>query len=173
LGAADGSRYFDSFVGTAIAHGTAQGIIAEASGGEFKDGFKIGFAISLASSAYSKVSKDYNKTGKAHLFQEGKADTGFELNNDELKAIADRKMDIPLPSDQSTFMKTIAKGPFVDAASEFHDGFHDIPGIPSDQLTLIATMPPSYALTVMAYSQPYTGIHIIGRNNRKYKEDNE
>ncbi|SFV86501.1 Rhs family protein [hydrothermal vent metagenome] len=48
LGAADGSRYFDSFVGTAIAHGTAQGIIAEASGGSFQSGFAAGFSGHLA-----------------------------------------------------------------------------------------------------------------------------
>ena len=39
---ADGKALFDSFLGTAMAHGVAQGMIAEASGGEFISGFASG-----------------------------------------------------------------------------------------------------------------------------------
>ncbi len=42
------TSYFDSFVGTAVAHGTAQGLIAEASGGSFQSGFAAGFSGHLA-----------------------------------------------------------------------------------------------------------------------------
>ncbi len=167
------TSYFDSFVGTAVAHGTTQGIITEASGGEFKDGFKIGFTMSMASSAYSKVSKGYNKTGKAHLFQEGKADVGFQLTETELKKIANGTMEIPLGSDQSTFMKTIAKAPFMDAFGESHDGLFSklvdfsVPRV----IANIPTMPLAYALTVMAYSQPYTHYYLIDKYTRNDKED--
>ena len=51
LGVADGSSYFDSFVGTAVAHGTTQGLIAEVSGGSFQSGFAAGFSGHLAGAA--------------------------------------------------------------------------------------------------------------------------
>ncbi len=63
LGAADGSSYFDSFVGTAAAHGTTQGIIAEASGGNFQSSFAAGFAGHLAGTAGVSLMGDGTDAG--------------------------------------------------------------------------------------------------------------
>ena len=38
-----------------------------------------------------------------------------------------------------------------------------------DQLSLIVTMPYSYAFTTVAYAQPYTHFYITDRNNKKEK----
>lgn len=70
----------------------------------------------------------------------------------------------PFTSDQSSFMKALGKYvPLGDGFGEFHDGFHNIHGIPNDQFSLIVTMPPSYIITAAAYAQSYTNIYITDR----------
>lgn len=54
-------------------------------------------------------------------------------------------------------MQAVDKGPYMDAFAEFHDGLHSFPySFPADQFSLIATMPPSYAVTLLAAAQPYS-----------------
>ena len=76
-------------------------------------------------------------------------------------------MDAPVASDQSNFMQTVGKGPYMDAFGEFHDGLHDLPYVPGDQLSLITTMPASYALTVVAAMNTYVNTYNIEQNTRK------
>ena len=65
-------------------------------------------------------------------------------------------------------MKGIGKYfPYGDAFAEFHDGPHSLPGMLNDQLTLIATMPPSYVLTVVAAAEPYTNVYTTATNTGK------
>lgn len=78
-------------------------------------------------------------------------------------------MKAPLSSDQSTSMKTVAKGPYMDSFAEFHDGLHELTYVPVDSVSLIVTMPPSYALTVTAAMQPYTNALLIDKNIKKGK----
>lgn len=129
--------------------------------------------MNMASGLYKNISKDYNDSGKAHLFQEGKSDVGYQLEKKDLEAIANGTMDVPLGSDQSTFMKTVAKGPFMDAFGELHDGLVGKlvdAGVP-EIIANIPTMVPSYALTVMAYAQPYTHYYLLDKHTREDKED--
>jgi hypothetical protein len=53
-------------------------------------------------------------------------------------------------------MQSVAKGPYMDAFAEFHDGLHDLSFMPKDQISLIVTMPPSYHVTLLAASQYIT-----------------
>ena len=54
-GANGGAFFGDNIFATAAAHGAAQGIIAEASGSDFKDGFRAGFALSILSQSAIKM----------------------------------------------------------------------------------------------------------------------
>jgi RHS repeat-associated protein len=155
---------FDRVVST----GVGGGVSSEIMGGKFQDGFKVAFITASAMYLYNNISSPkYNKTGKPHLWQKGKSDVGKQLTLKQLKRIANGEMEVPLSSDQSSFMKTVAKGPYMDAFAEFHDGLHDLSFMPKDQLSLIVTMPPSYALTVLAAVQPYSNTILIDRNIRK------
>ena len=108
--------------------------------------------------------------GKPHLKQEGKSDVGKQLSQREVEKIERGETKAPVSSDQSKFMKTVAKGPFVDAFAEFHDGLHELPLVPVDQISLIVTMPHSYALTVAAALEPYTQIYEIWKRDGEEKE---
>ena len=143
------------------------GIASEVTGGRFKDGFKMAGLTSGMRYVYGEISSQYNKTGKPHLFQEGQNDVGRQAVKTNLQEISRGKIIAPWYSDQSTFMKTVGKYvPFADAFGEFHDGLHTN-FMPTDQISLIATIPPSYALTVGAYLQPYNNILITEKNNRE------
>ncbi len=49
----------------------------------------------------------------------------------------------------------------MDAFAEFHDGLHDLAFMPVDQVSLILTMPPSYAITLLAAAQPYSSYYHL------------
>lgn len=66
-------------------------------------------------------------------------------------------------------MKAVGKWPFMDAFAEFHDGLHSYRYSPTDQLSLILTMPPSYAVTVLAAAQPYAHQIPIERYRKEYE----
>lgn len=109
-----------------------------------------------ASEIYKKVSSKYNKSGKPHLWKEGKPDVGKQL-----------KETVPEhywgQSDQAGVMQDIAKGPYMDSFAEFHDGLHDMftdvlgkgDIITNNGVSLILTMPHSYGLTLLAAASPY------------------
>ncbi|MCV2884763.1 hypothetical protein OE749_08645 [Aestuariibacter sp. AA17] len=69
--------------------------------------------------------------------------------------------EVPWNYDKSNFMQSAGKGPFMDAFAEFHDGLHDFAFIPDDQVSLILTMLPSYAVTVLAAAQPYSHYYYV------------
>lgn len=79
-------------------------------------------------------------------------------------------MEIPLSSDQSNFMQSVAEGPYMDAFAEFHDGLHDYAFIPNDQVSLILTMPPSYTVTILSATQPYSSYYYINLIEERGKE---
>ena len=93
--------------------------------------------------------------------QRGQSDVGKQLDKETLEKIARGERKPPLGSDQSGFMQGAAKGPYMDAFAEFHDGLHDFSFIPDDQVSLILTMPPSYAVTVLAAAQPYSDYYYL------------
>lgn len=137
----------------------------KASGGSCRKGAKMAAMVQAltmgASEIYKKVSSKYNKTGEPHLLQEGISDVGKQLNPKELAKVRNGTMKAPLASDQSSFMKSAGKGPYMDAFAEFHDGLHDLSFMPKDQFSLIATMLPSYAVTVAAAMQPYSYYYYL------------
>jgi hypothetical protein len=63
-------------------------------------------------------------------------------------------------------LQGVGKGPYMDAFAEFHDGLHDYSFIPDDQVSLILTMPPSYAVTIVAAAQPYSSYYHLTLNNQ-------
>ncbi|MCF1459083.1 MAG: hypothetical protein LPH21_16540 [Shewanella sp.] len=129
------------------------------SGSGCKDGAKLAAitqALTMgASELYRKVSVDYNESGEPHLWRKGQSDVGKQLAEEDLANVLSGKMKAPLSSDQSGFMKAVGEGPYMDAFAEFHDGLHGYSFVPADQFSLIATMPPSYAITVGAAMHPY------------------
>ena len=152
------------------ANAVGGGIASEVTGGRFKDGFKMAGLTSGMRYVYGEISSQYNKTGKPHMFQGSINNVGMQLDETNLQKISRGEIIAPWYSDQSNLMKTIGKYvPFADAFGEFHDGFHNLPYIPEDQLSLIVTMPYSYAFTTVAYAQPYTHFYITDRNNKKEK----
>ncbi|MGO2129034.1 MAG: FG-GAP-like repeat-containing protein [Pseudoalteromonas prydzensis] len=149
---------------------TAGGATSKLYDGQFIDGFMYAGIPALARYAYYRVSmiEGYNPSGKPHLWQEGKSDVGKQLDKDTLRQLANGTLDkAPLSSDQSAFMQGVAKGPYMDAFAEFHDGLHELPYVPVDQVSLILTMPPSYAVTLLAAMQPYTQLYIWDREGRR------
>ena len=139
------------------------GVLSRAQGGKFIDGFKVAGIGELSKVVYSKLSQinGYNENGEPHLRQEGKSDVGKQLRDIDIEDIQNGLMKAPLLSDQSTFMQTMARGPYMDAFAEFHDGLHDLRYVPADQVSLILTMAPSYVLTLAAAMQPYTYQYIL------------
>ncbi|UFH59970.1 FG-GAP-like repeat-containing protein [Sulfurovum mangrovi] len=151
-----------------LANSLGGGISSEITGGSFKDGFALAFVTASARYLYTEISAAYNtNNGKPHLWQDGKPDVGKQLDPDELKDVLSGKMEAPLSSDQSNFMKTVAKYPYMDAFAEFHDGLHSLDFMPNDQVSLIATMPPSYALTVAADMQQYEVYYRMYKNGKE------
>lgn len=148
-------------IGVSALGGCAAG---KASGGSCRKGASTAAMVQAltmgASELYRKVSAKYNKSGEPHLWQKGKSDVGKQLQQTELDKIA-RGAKPPLSSDQSSFMQGVAKGPYMDAFAEFHDGLHDFTFIPDDQISLVLTMPPSYVVTIMAASQPYSDYYYL------------
>ncbi|WP_435274839.1 hypothetical protein ACMAZF_16500 [Psychrobium sp. nBUS_13] len=98
-----------------------------------------------------------------HSALKGKSDTGYQLDDDTLEQVLSGDIEAPFGSDQHPWMKQAAKGKYVDAFSEFHDGLHDIftdvlgnaDIITNNQASLILTMPHSYGLTLLAAARPY------------------
>ncbi|MCM2678171.1 RHS repeat domain-containing protein [Echinimonas agarilytica] len=145
-------------VGAAAIGGCGAG---KASGGSCSKGARIAAmaqALTIgASEIYKNLSSKYNRTGKPHLWQEGRPDVGkqqkLKLANHYWGA-----------SDQAGVMQDLAKGPFMDAFAEFHDGLHDwikedfrpFGFTAEDQVSLFATMLPSYAVTLAAAAKPYS-----------------
>jgi hypothetical protein len=133
-----------------------------------------------ASELYKKVSTKtskqtelpYNENGKPHLKQRGQSDVGSQLDDisyEQWKKGILKSKDIGMAYDKSPFMQRAGKWPYMDAFAEFHDGFHDYFFVPDDQVSLILTMAPSYAVTVLAAAQPFSDyyyIHLI--NRRRY-----
>jgi RHS repeat-associated protein len=159
-------------VGMSTLGGCASG---KASGGSCRKGAKNSGkmqAITLgASELYKTLSIKYNKSGKPHFFisDDHKSNVGKEIKNENLlKKIQSGQTPAPLLSDQSDFMKTLGELPFFDAFSEMHDGLHDLSFIPGDQASLIITMAPSYAITLVAAMQPYSdfyALYLTAENN--------
>ncbi|PCK31052.1 hypothetical protein CEX98_14330 [Pseudoalteromonas piscicida] len=151
-------------IGVSALGGCAAG---KASGGSCSKGARTAAMVQAltmsASELYKRVStkvskatgKPYNETGEPHLWKEGQSDVGKQLTQAQKDAIAGGA-NIPLSSDQSGFMQAAGKGPYMDAFAEFHDGLHDYSFIPDDQFSLVATMPPSYAITLAAAARPYS-----------------
>ncbi len=129
----------------------------------------MAFLTASARHLYGKISSDYNQTGEPHILKKGINDVGKQLKPDMLKKIANG-VKAPLSSDQSAFMKAVGRGPFMDAFGEFHDGLHELPYMPVDQVSLIITMPPSYVLTVTAWMQPYTYLYLMERNRERGRQ---
>ncbi|WP_415837749.1 RHS repeat-associated core domain-containing protein, partial [Shewanella denitrificans] len=138
----------------------------KASGGSCSQGAKLAAvsqAITMgAGELYRKVSSQYNKTGEPHLLQEGISDVGKQA----------RVIHEPHfwgQSDQAGLMKSIAKGPYMDAFAEFHDGLHEYlhdslgsyAFLSDNSASLILTMPPSYVLTVAAAARPYSHLYSL------------
>ena len=159
---------------------TAGGASSIMNGGSFKDGAKMAGIGALTQSLYSHLSQEYNPDGKPHLWQEGKSDVGKQLGETKMADIAAGRAVAPLSSDQSALMKNIAKGPYMDAFGEFHDGLHDWLGdfeatnqITNSQTGLAFTMPHSYAITVTAAASsfveanPYLYSQLVDSNRRK------
>ena len=157
-------------IGVSALGGCAAG---KASGGSCRKGASTAAMIQAlsmgASELYKRVStktskqtgQPYNSDGKPHLKQRGQSDVGKQLDKETLEKIARGERKPPLGSDQSGFMQGAAKGPYMDAFAEFHDGLHDFSFIPDDQVSLILTMPPSYAVTVLAAAQPYSDYYYL------------
>jgi hypothetical protein len=163
-------------IGVSALGGCAAG---KASGGSCRKGASTAAMVQAltmgASELYKRVStktskqtgQPYNSDGKPHLKQRGQSDVGKQLTKDELDRIARGEIKVPLASDKSRFMQGAAKGPYMDAFAEFHDGLHDYSFIPDDQISLILTMPPSYAVTIMAAARPlndYYYLDMLDRN---------
>lgn|GEM_PF-3240639 len=104
------------------------------------------------------------------MWLNGKSDVGKILDDITLQEVKDGIIKAPWSSDQSTFMKMVGKGPFMDAFGEFHDGLHSLSYMPDDQVSLIVTMPPSYVLTVAAAMQPHTHLYLLKRNKKRVRE---
>jgi RHS repeat-associated protein len=144
-------------VGVAALGGCGAG---KASGGSCSKGAKMAAVIQAvsmgASEAYKQVSSKYNKSGKPHLWKEGKPDVGKQLKETVPKHYWGQ-------SDQAGVMQDIAKGPYMDSFAEFHDGLHDMftdvlgkgDLITNNGVSLIFTMPHSYGLTLLAAASPY------------------
>jgi len=127
-------------------------------------------SLALTSAArylYGEISVKYNRSGDPHMWLDEPSDVGKQLPPDLLKRVEDGLTDAPLSSDQSGFMKAIAKGPYMDAFVEFHDGLHELDYVPNNQGALIATMPPSYALTVAAAMQPYAYVYTSSKSKKR------
>lgn len=156
-----------------IANGLSRALISKLQGGDFKRTFLMSVGSFALRALYAKISiiKNYNEDGKPHLLVRGKLDVGKQLPSDywDDPSHFDKNGDkiIPFSSDQSTFMNTVAKGSYMDAFAEFHDGLHSLSFMPNDQISLIVTMPPSYALTVTAAMQPYVGDYMLYKNLRR------
>jgi hypothetical protein len=130
-----------------------------------------------ASELYKKVSTKtskqtgmpYNEDGKPHFSQRGQSDVGSQLPEtlyEKWKNGSLKPEDIGMNYDKSSFMQGVGKWPFMDAFAEFHDGLHDYSFIPDDQVSLILTMPPSYAVTIVAAAQPYSSYYHLTLNNQ-------
>lgn len=124
----------------------------------------------------SRISKQtgqpYNGDGSPHIGQRGQSDVGSQLEKDlyeQWKAGALNPEDIGMNYDKSQFMQTVGKGPYMDAFAEFHDGLHDFSFIPDDQVSLILTMPPSYAVTLLAAAQPYSSYYHLRLTTGRHK----
>ncbi len=55
----------------------------------------------------------------------------------------------------------------MDAFAEFHDGLHDLAFMPTDQVSLVLTMPPSYAVTLLAAAQPYSSYYHLRLRDKR------
>lgn len=166
-------------VAVAAAGGCGAG---KASGGSCSKGARTAAMVQAltmgASELYKRVStktskvtgQPYNESGEPHMWQEGRPDVGKQLDEDTMRQLANGTLKkAPLSSDQSGFMQTAAKGPYMDAFAEFHDGLHDYSFIPDDQFSLIATMPPSYAITIAAAARPYSHYYYLDLLNERRK----
>ena len=165
-------------IGVSALGGCAAG---KASGGSCRKGASTAAMVQAltmgASELYKRVStktskqteKSYNEDGKPHFSQRGQSDVGSQLDP---RAFEDwqngilKPEDIGMAYDKSSFMQWAGKGPYMDAFAEFHDGLHDYSFIPDDQVSLILTMPPSYAVTILAAAQPYSSYYHLRLNNR-------
>jgi hypothetical protein len=122
-------------------------------------------AVTMGASAIyrklsSRISKQtglpYNEDGTPHFGQRGESDVGKQLDRTMPKHYWGA-------SDQAGVMQDIAKGPYMDSFAEFHDGLHDMFSdvlgkgdiITNNGVSLILTMPHSYAVTLLAAANPY------------------
>jgi len=141
--------------------------VGKASGGSCSKGAKMAAmtqALTMTAEAIYKygsqriskrTGKPYNNTGKVHIELEGISDTGKQVDivNTDYWGM----------SDQAGVMKDLGRKWYVDAFAEFHDGLHDtftsVLGkgdvITNNPVGLVATMPHSYGLTLLAASRPY------------------
>ncbi|MEJ6477007.1 hypothetical protein [Pseudoalteromonas piscicida] len=164
-------------IGVSALGGCAAG---KALGGSCSKGARTAAMVHMsASELYKRVStkvskatgKPYNESGEPHLWQEGRPDVGKQLDEDTMRQLANGTLKkAPLSSDQSGFMQTAAKGPYMDAFAEFHDGLHGYSFIPDDQFLLVATMPPSYAITIAAAARPYSHYYYLDLLNERIRQ---
>lgn len=169
-------------IGVAALGGCAAG---EVSGGTCGKGARMAAmtqALTMgASELYRKVStktskqtgNPYNEDGKPHFKQRGQSDVGSQLDDESYQAWERgtlKSEDIDMDYDKSRLMQKVGKGPYMDAFAEFHDGLHDYSFIPDDQVSLILTMPPSYAVTILAAAQPYSSYYHLRLNYRRAHE---
>lgn len=136
----------------------------KASGGSCSKGARMAAmaqAVTMGAEAvYKKVSSKYNRTGDVHYEQEGISDVGKQVK----EKLPDHYWG---QSDQAGVMKDIAKQPYADAFAEFHDGLHDVftdvlgkgDIVTNNAVGLIATMPHSYGVTLLAAARPYSHIY--------------
>ena len=163
-----------------VAGGTASTIM----GGNFEDGATFAFTTSSMAYLYNKTStqisqetdQPYNKEGKPHLWADEHNDVGRQLTPDEIEKIQNDSMKAPWQTDESNFMKTAGKGPFMDAMGEGHDPMMDaykrfwgkdsvfIKNPILYEPINIGTMPFAYAMTVVAYMDMYSSYFILQAN---------
>ena len=168
-------------IGVSALGGCAAGKV---SGGSCRKGASTAAMVQAltmgASELYKRVStrtskqtkQPYNNDGKPHLKQKGQSDVGSQLDEisyQQWKNGTLKSGDIGWQYDKSSFMQSAGKGPYMDAFAEFHDGLHDFSFIPDDQVSLILTMPPSYAVTILTAAQPYSSYYHLRLNDRKQK----
>ena len=124
----------------------------------------------VSSKLSKQTSQPYNEDGAPHLGQRGQSDVGEQLSPvdfEDWKNGTLKSSEIGMGYDKSNFMQSVGKGPYMDAFAEFHDGLHDLAFMPTDQVSLVLTMPPSYAVTLLAAAQPYSSYYHLRLRDKR------
>ncbi len=124
----------------------------------------------LSSRISKQTGQAYNEDGTPHFGQRGQSDVGKQLDKDlyeKWKNGTLKSSEIGMAYDKSNFMQTVGRGPYMDAFAELHDGLHDLAFMPTDQVSLVLTMPPSYAVTLLAAAQPYSSYYHLRLRDKR------